>query len=274
MLDKWSLETPVVDRRDARKSEHLLQGIRPITACIGAPKDHRLNPELSPDAFPETTQHVAGHRNVDYSGDSEALQREGFKNVGVRSFVISPVDDADKFSQGFYECMGLIVTGRSADTGKDVSFLVHTDPFFFWDSMVQQGVFLQALGERMEELKGRCIVGTIDAVIIGGDSAPDRAKQRAYRESIKLISEEVTNILGFEPAVLTGPKLDAHREKSHAENVYYDNEHRRAYIMREKSGDTSSESFLARDVRAQEEKWQKEWKENKEYMIEEKKEDE
>jgi len=72
-------------------------------------------------------------------------------------------------------------------------------------------------------------------------------EQKNYLESIELLSTEVVKILGVEPVVITGPKM-----YSGDDDVYYDNERRRIYIIRPKAGDVSTESFLPSDVKGQE----------------------
>ncbi|OGM98048.1 MAG: hypothetical protein A2915_01325 [Candidatus Yanofskybacteria bacterium RIFCSPLOWO2_01_FULL_41_34] len=70
-------------------------------------------------------------------------------------------------------------------------------------------------------------------------------------ESIQLLSEQAQNILGFEPVVMTGPKT----RRGGYDNVFYDNNNRRLYIMRQQVGDETSKSYLQSDAENQKKKW-------------------
>jgi len=82
-------------------------------------------------------------------------------------------------------------------------------------------------------MENRCIPGTIDAVLVGGQyvTSPqpttDSSTNRDYLSSLKLLGTEVQNILHFEPVVINGPK-----NFTGADDIYYDNANRRLYFIR------------------------------------------
>ena len=73
-------------------------------------------------------------------------------------------------------------------------------------------------------------------------------------EGSKLSDEEVKKIMGFEPVVITGPKLWGLDGKED-DTVFFQNEGRRLYIIRPHVGDNSTESFLPGELDEQKEKW-------------------
>lgn len=240
------------ESKNPLKSEHLKEGVRPIMAGIGTPDQFKSHPGAEAEMFRNLRENKSGTLNVDYYGDPKNLAEQKFKNAGEYSYAISPVDNSNKFSKEFANCTGLVVTGQDKITGENISFLSHQDPKYFLDEMDnKKGGFLDDLRQRLNELKERSVEGTVDAVIVGGNYFKDEAKYKNYYlGSIKLLSEEALKILGFEPVVMTGPKGTSGRD-----NVYYDNEHRRLYIMRPGVGNATTESFVRSQIEDQEKKW-------------------
>ncbi len=232
---------------------HLKKGIAPIMACIGTPEQFKKSPGADREAFHDIDSNRPGIHNVDYYGNPDDLAKQQFKNAGNYSYVISAIDGSNKFSKSFLNCTGLIVTGKDKETGENISFLSHQDPYYFLDpgNEEKQKRFLNDLKERLKELKEMSVEGTIDAVIVGGNYiANDERHKKNYLDSIKLLSKEVSEVLDFEPAAITGPKLNASRD-----NVFYDNENRRLYIMRPDVGQEATKGFAPNKIKEQEKKW-------------------
>lgn len=244
---------------DIHLPEHLREGVSPIFACVGTFEQLKNDPELKKIREPQNTSEFD---NVDYYGNPASLREGGFKTGGRESYVISPVDALNKISRSLADCTGIIAAGRDKDTDGNISLLSHQDPTFFLSaSHAGRKIFLNDLEERMHELQERSMDKTIDAAIFGGRVrgveiwSDGNFNRRNYLESIKLLSEEIKKIFGFEPVVITGPK---NKSNIDSENVYYDNNHRRLYILRPEVGDSSTESFMPSDIDAQNEKWKSE----------------
>jgi hypothetical protein len=245
---------------DPLKSEHLKEGTSPIMVCVGTPEQFDENPGDEEKFFLREKSSHSIH-NVDYFGDPSNLVEQGFKNAGRRSYVISPVDTLDKFSRTFKNCTGMIVTGQDKETGENISFMSHQYPGHFLLDDEAGGKFGSDLRERLRELKEKSVDGTIDAVIVGGNylkkayfkriGESDDAKFRHnYIDSIKLLSTEVQIVFGFEPVVITGPKM-----VGGADDIFYDNKHRRLYAMRPEVGKKSTKSFMPKDIETEAKKW-------------------
>lgn len=132
---------------------HLKEGIRPIRACIGTPEqfEHtdkqffQKKREVEDILFEDTL--LKGHRhNVDYYGACKDLTAKNFKCGGRDSYVISTVDNLDKFSKLFKNCTGIIVTGQEKKTGENISFLSHQGTYYkFLNSKHRKDIFKNAL---------------------------------------------------------------------------------------------------------------------------------
>lgn len=77
-----------------------------------------------------------------------------------------------------------------------------------------------------------------------------------YLESIKLLSETAKKEIGFEPLVITGPKTEA----KIYDHIFYDNNHRRLYLIRDKVKDKEADfntiqSFLPSEIEERKKNW-------------------
>lgn len=203
-----------------------------------------------------SNQNSSSLHNIDYYGSPVRLRELGFKNAGNFSYVISSVDSKDKYSEQFKDCTGIVAIGLDKKTGEEISFLSHQDPeYFLLKHNNNSEQFLNDLADRLRELKDRSIQGTLDAVIVGGHHfKTDDHSQKKYTDSIELLSKQIAEILGFNPAVLTGPK-EKFREESFEDKVFLDNKERRVYIMRPRVGNSTTQSYSPTHLNTQRDKW-------------------
>ena len=236
--------------KEALNSEHLTEGIHPIMTCAGTQEYFKKNATGKENILNSKESILYGLHDVDYYGDPQKLKELKFKNAGSYSYVISPVDNKDKISHEYYNCTGVIVTGHDKNTDQDISFLSHQDPGYFITSDHRDN-FSEDLIHRLNEIKERCIEGTIDAVIIGGNYLPEEPDyQKNYTKSIKLLSDKISQVLGFVPAIVIGPK-----NTPGPDNVLYENKKRRLYMARPKIGMKSTESFSPTELKKVKEGW-------------------
>lgn len=240
------------------KSEHLAQGVKPIIACVGSRSDFGL-PE---EAFIKErfSEQLGGNHNVSYVDLPDNIARKKFLGGG-RTWTISTIDNLNKFSERFFDCTGLIIAGKDEITGEDISFLTHQDPYEFLKDRNSIRLFTEHLQKRLAEISTRCKKGTIDAVIVGGkypetekSMFPRQARifRQDYLDSIKLLSLEVQQTLGFEPIVINGPKI----ESSGYDSVYYDNRNRRIYFIRPETN-PNMRNFTYSSIEEEKKKWEK-----------------
>lgn len=241
------------------KISHLKEGVKPIIACVGTEVDFAecATPLKTIDYgdtvdLREAKALVGGYANVDYYAHPADLVDKEYKNSGEGSYVISTVDSKDKMSVSYANCTGVLVSGQDKETGENISFLSHQDPWFFVRNKEKTDKFTADLRGRLEELKSRSAPGTIDARILGGNYiARNQGSKEDYVKSIEILSDELTKTLGFEPTVISGPKLQGGQD-----DVFFDNKNKRLYISRPKVGDASTEPYKPKKVTSQVGKFQ------------------
>jgi hypothetical protein len=242
-------------------SEHLLPGEKPIIACIEG-YENQTDEEKNLDGYETIRKKIADAKqnenveNVNYSGNPRYLSKHDFLHNGEYTYVISPVSEKDKLSESYIFCTGVVATGKDKNTGENISVATHQDPNRFLSNGSSHEEFLRDVRTRFNELKERAKEGTIDAVIVGGEFIPGNEDlNQKYRDSVALLGEEVKNIFGFEPAVITGPKTGL-GEDNNREHIYFDTKERRLYITRPHTGDATSESYLPSERSEKEKTWE------------------
>ena len=204
--------------------EHLIEGVKPIIACVGTYKDYS---EGDPEDqwFEKFKTGTANLTDVDWH----------FSDSHRGGAVASPIDSSYKKTEGLADCTSLVVSGVDKETGLNISFLTHQDPKqFLNDNSNLKTEFVEYLRSLLIELWKRCKPGTIDAVLVGGRYKDGKTffgvyfRKQDYIDSLKLVGAEVKTALGFEPQVINGPNL------SYQDEIYYDNDNRRLYFLRPK----------------------------------------
>lgn len=215
-----------------KKEGHLKEGVQPIMTCIGSPRE-----------FPEKI-----------SKDLKLQEMEDvdwFKHKAGEGYVISLVDSSSKFSKDFFVCMGLLVAGITPD-GKKLSFLTHQVPNILvrFDEVAEK--FNLDIKTHLQEMKERCVPGTIDAVIVGGEVKDIISPQIEYEDAVKKVGQIVQDVLGFEPVVINGPKTFGG-----ADEVYYANDKRRLYFIRENPDNINfgSPDFVPSEIDKHKDRW-------------------
>jgi hypothetical protein len=221
--------------------------------CIDTHTDYK-NPE---NQNQENIYHQFNGRDIrvariDYHQRLQGLNEQHFLNAGEATYVISTIDEANKYSRDYFDCTGLVVTGIDKETGRNISFLTHQDPKKFLKKKKEE--FVADLNRRLEEMRSRCVSGTIDAVIVGGNYDEDESEKKIsfaknYLDSISLLTDEVKKSLGFEPIIINGPKTTLNQD-----DVFCDNEHRRLYFLRP-AVNNNTQSFNNSEINKEKKKW-------------------
>ncbi|MFA5830744.1 MAG: hypothetical protein WC878_02835 [Candidatus Paceibacterota bacterium] len=234
---------PLTSKKEinALRGEHLANGERPIIACVEGYDDEM------------TAQFAAANKDL----ISKVRKNKDAKVVDFKeSYSVSPLNNENKFSLGYVMCTGVVGVGKDKWTDENISFLSHQFPAIFLPGEMWHEKFVADLRARLEELKESCISGSVDVVIVGGEynKRIPRSESR-YVDSVNLLKNEVVNMFGFEPVVITGPKLPSDSVTNDTEDVLFDTANRRLYISRPKTGNSSAESYLPGDIEAQSDKW-------------------
>lgn len=239
-------EGGVAEKPDALKSEHLKDGVAPIRACV-------FNKE-SMEEWENFQEVPIEALDVNYYDSQDVMRLKELRNAGERTYVISPIDERSKLSDGYRNCTGVVVVGRAKDGGREISFMSHEDPEKFLQR--QKKSFIADLTKQLEEMKKAAEAETIDAVVFGGnygDWGEGSEYKKAYKDSVALLGETIEKALGFSPVVMTGPDI-----VGKGEGVYFDTAKRRLYILKpEEEEHTTNLPYRAEDALAEEAKWQK-----------------
>jgi hypothetical protein len=219
---------------DVLKLEHLAEGVKPIMACMGTYNEYKG--DLS--EFNNIGQ------EVDYFAHPSETPEDWYRSP-QKGYIISAIDSDSKFSRRLYQCTKLVAVGIDKNTGAEISFLTHQDP-----QSVDKQPFKDHLKKRLNELKGKCAIGTIDVAIAGGQlNTKYDVGVEDYQKSIESLNEVVGESLGFEPEVIVGPKsLDD-------EDAYFDTKNRRLYLVRPERGVKHNASFKPSQIEDMKEKW-------------------
>lgn len=226
---------------DVFKREHLAEGFNPIMACVGTREQYGEDIEKLEDI------EAIGH-NAKYDAHPDLLDMRGFKNAGFGTYVISPIDEKPKFTKDLWNCTSIAAVGRGKETDKELSVLTHQDPSKFLK--VEKNLFRSHLKERLEDLKERCLAGSIDIVITGGNLRKKEPEE--YEESIEILSSYIEEIFGFKPLIICGPK------EYNLDDVYLDAQNRRLYIVRPENAVLHNDVFLPDQIDGIKKKWQEE----------------
>jgi len=222
--------------------EHLAEGFKPIMACVGTRSQYDKEIEAL-----EEMENV-GH-NADIDAHPDLLEMRGFKSAGLETYVMSPVDEKPKFTDGVLDCTTLAVVGNEKDTGKPLSLMTHQNPNYFLKKFEKD--FDEDLRSRLQEIKDRCTHGSVDIVIAGGKFIYGVGPEN-YKKSLEKISGIVQDMFGFDPLVICGPKFP----RAASDKVYLDAKDRRIYIIRPENSYFSNDVFQASKVDEKIKEWE------------------
>lgn len=230
------METPDLNATEIKpnplKSEHLIEGVPAIMACIGTEDDYG----------PEIKDMKNSGENIDYSKNTTSKDGDHLSDED-RAYVISGIDNGTKFTKNIYMCTSIVAVGIDKDTGENISFLTHQD----YPSVDENINFETALKTRIKELTSRCVEGTVDIVITGGMLSQDFD----YIKKMKKLDSIVVDVMGYSPVAVCGPKESGY----YNDNIYFDTKNRRLYVVRPKDSVVYNDSFIPSELDELNEKW-------------------
>lgn len=220
--------------------------IRPIFVCL-------IDSSTEKD-YTNTEQILeiknTGH-NIYYGAEVEDLNSKGELNDGKFTYVISNIDNSNKYSEDFKNCTGVVVAGINKN-GEKISFMSHENSGVFLDRHIRE--FTSHLDKRMLEMQDLCIKGSIDVIILGGKYLnQDNYYKKSYEEALALLSTEIEKILTIKPQIINGPKIDE-ALKIGPDSAYYNNNERVLYFVRPKINPETG-SFTVSQTKEEENKW-------------------
>src|SRR5258708_2995003 len=206
---------------------HLKKSVGPITACVLGEKNDGFD-----DKQTKKMQDLIYEIKNDFYKKENASRAENVEYFDSGGYIISKISNLPKFSESFWGCVGLVVSGKSRESGKNISFISHQPPVKVLNQE-ENGSFFTDLQESLAQMVKLCDDGSIDAVIVGG-AKMDIAGNSRYPDVVKTLSLKVKETLGFEPSIINGPKatLITPDGELAADNIYYDTDNKRLYFIR------------------------------------------
>src|SRR3989338_5814888 len=84
--------------------------------------------DISPKSRQKIDEIKKAGMNIEWNPASvEELEDVPIVRGGERTWVISPINEKDKYSEGYFICLGIIAVGRDRE-GKNISLLAHLEP--------------------------------------------------------------------------------------------------------------------------------------------------
>ncbi len=259
---------PKMEKPLILKDGHLSPGHRPIVAGL-----------YNRDNLDKDTQYFLDHFKedadfVNFSYRSKDLEKNKMHSAGDTTYVMSQDNEKNKYSLAYFDCTGVIMVGIDKETGKNVSFLSHQNPGSFLKDKEVMDSFKSDLYKNIDSLIERCVPGSIDVVLFGGNKDTQiqyhgedfrmgiddieafmKKPFDDYTKSIKYLNYILKQKIGFSPVVMSGPN-DNFDTDNHSLSIYFDNENRRLYLIKPKQGENhKNEAFEASDVENQIEKF-------------------
>ncbi len=227
-------------------NEHLRPGVKPIRASI-AYDENQIDDLIDQHEYgalglkPEDTLEV-----VSFYAGPKLFKERGQLNNGDQTYVISSISGRPKNSFDYYNCTGVIVVGKDKITGKEISFMTHQRPQDFLPFYKRSKyTFERDMTRTMQEMKSRAEEGTIDVVIMGGNTA----FRGQYEKSVSILNGLCLKNFGFNAVVIDGPSIkgDVGEYYTRTQN-YFDTQNRRLWTERHVQGGATRGSFLASEV--------------------------
>jgi hypothetical protein len=159
---------------------------------------------------------------IDYNANPAANQKLNIKQPDRYSYVISDINDKNKFSTWYCDCTGIVVVGKSKETKKNISMMSHQDPKKVLPKLKFNQNFIEDIQKRFLKIKEQSEDGTIDIVVYGRHDY----SRRKYVQSIKFIGNSVKKQFGFEPVIVTGPNIPQGKFQPTA--AYFDTSEKKA----------------------------------------------
>lgn len=247
------------------KPEHLKKEFRPIISGIYDRNNLDKETQYFIDDFKKDAEFV------DFYYQKNIIKENKIYNSGLETYVISLCNEKNKYSFSYRDCTGIVAVGVDKITGENISFLSHQNPDAFLADKEVRSNFKKDIEKDIDDLVSRCIPGSIDIVVFGGnkedvsEKIPDENFRMGidniedflqgpfdtYVKSVKYLNYIIKQKIGFSPIVMSGPN-DNFETDNHSVSVYFDNKNRRLYMIKPKQENSDkNEAFEASNVEEQ-----------------------
>lgn len=233
-------KNPTEKHKIAPKEEYISKiGRTPIRASIVDSKD------TDPETLKTIGEIKESAQFVDFDGSEKYFTKNKIRNAGLGTYMISESNDRNKYSEGYFNCTGLVVVGEDLESGKQISFMSHQNPSNFLHRSKEK--FIQDMVDAFNELKEKVKEKSIDVVIFAGQ----KNSSRDYESSVQLLGELFKKEFNLEPTVMTGPNSVSFSSTE----VYFDTQNRRLFIIRPLQKNKLNESYTPTELEQKRKDW-------------------
>ncbi len=260
-------ESPKIESPNPLKNEHLKEDFESIIGCIYDRDELTAEDKIFFNNFKKNANFVNFSINPDHA------KKEGIYNSGKDTYIISKVNNENKYSEKYLDCTAVFATGTDMTNGENISFLSHQNPEEFLKNPKILSNLKEDLIKSLNELIKRCSPGSIDVVVLGGNKNTltgdtdtlDMDKMNPqqiydflekqnlnplddYKKSIYFLSKTIFETLKFYPTIISGPNSNIKTNHNNALDLYCDTKNRRIYQVRPRNESVNNESFSGDDI--------------------------
>ena len=245
------------------KFSHLEEGIKQITVCLDT-----LDTSKRREFLEDQNLEMSGAQEIRYLRlpeenplHDELYEKESNIQFKRGVYVMSEANEKNKYSEKFFDCIGLVIVGIDEKTGKNISIITHQKPARLLNTEYFGKEDEEEYLKTIKNFVAQCKKGTVDALIIGGkikkggnvDGDPE-----TYIKGVQKVSSMVAPLIGFEPTVVTGPKVSiSASEDAFPTDIFFDTKKRRLYLFMPEQIDTNlHEDFKPSDIEIKMKKFQ------------------
>jgi hypothetical protein len=194
------------------------------------------------------------------AGREFAKQYEMF-NQDRGTYIISSPNPENKYSEGFFNCTGLVGIGIDRYTKERVSFLSHQNPEIFLGKEKQN--FKHDLERVLKTFKEKIEPNSLYISGFGGQY--EESYQIEYLRSVKFLSGIVENSLGSQLPFIAGPNASFNTYNNKVvgltapTEIYVDTKQNRIYLVRPHQENNSMNHPFTKDTMLKQDlRWRRE----------------
>lgn len=196
---------------------------------------------------------------VNFSGDRSFTKEYHMLNQDRGTYIISNINEKDKYSKSFFNCTGLVGFGIDKDTKQVVSFLSHQNPDSFLG--VHKTDFIQDMKKTLLAFNEKIVPKSMSVMGFGGHY--DEEYQKEYLSSCAMLSKLVQEYTKKELEFITGPnmafKKDEHGVVTGLEgptSIFVNTKNKRIFLLRpHQENNTLNHNFTKKEILSKDLLW-------------------
>lgn len=183
-------------------------------------------------------------KNADYINWYDMID-EKTRAYKENDFIISHIDEKNKYSNGYFNCTSLVLVFKDKNTGKNKSLLTHQNPNHFLSD--KKGTFKNSLISILKEVLKNREEWTIDIAILWWNTNDFWIQ---YIESIQFLQEIIKNIFWFNPILIWWPVNNLYYDTNNlnSKDIYINTEKRQIQYFKLYNINTKDNEIIPTDI--------------------------